>query len=474
MALTKASFAMISGAQINALDYGAVGDGTTDNTAAFAAAVAALAAQGGGVLYIPKGTYKYNQFLIDSSNINVRGDGIGATVLRPQGWIDGVRFAKGYPSPTAILKNVGIEHVTVDGTDQLAGPNDTNGNGINFNSCSVAWARFCEVKKTKQQGLTSTYFSLTSPASDFQEAFWITDNYIDNSLGLQIAVAALGFTRSFVISRNIIRNVSTGNGVGIFTAVSGVTPPDGGKTGIISDNIIDGDADCIGIKIEGAMSEIVVADNKITGCDNSVTVGFIDTPAAQTTNYVFTGNQFLDWTTSAFIGNALTANSKTIFSSNSIVSSATTAWAMIVADGFFISNNRFEVATVLGILLVGDGTVVSSNYISGTSSYSIDAFSQSSTNSVITGNYVSSEIVGAADSKIFGNVGASAQNWTLGYIGAKKSISNPNGNSAPASGTWAVGDKVWNTTPTAAGYIGWVCVTAGTPGTWKEFGAIAA
>jgi hypothetical protein len=45
---------------------------------------------------------------------------------------------------------------------------------------------------------------------------------------------------------------------------------------------------------------------------------------------------------------------------------------------------------------------------------------------------------------------------------------------APSSGTWAVGDVVWNSVPTAGGTIGWVCTTAGTPGTWKTFGAIAA
>jgi hypothetical protein len=48
------------------------------------------------------------------------------------------------------------------------------------------------------------------------------------------------------------------------------------------------------------------------------------------------------------------------------------------------------------------------------------------------------------------------------------------GSAAPASGTYSVGDIVWNTTPTAGGTMGWVCTTAGTPGTWKTFGSIAA
>ena len=45
--------------------------------------------------------------------------------------------------------------------------------------------------------------------------------------------------------------------------------------------------------------------------------------------------------------------------------------------------------------------------------------------------------------------------------------------SAPGSGTWAVGDTVINTAPAAGGEIGWVCVGAGTPGTWKSYGTIA-
>lgn len=47
------------------------------------------------------------------------------------------------------------------------------------------------------------------------------------------------------------------------------------------------------------------------------------------------------------------------------------------------------------------------------------------------------------------------------------------GSAAPTVGTWKVGDIVYDTTPSASGNIGWVCVTAGTPGTWKTFGTIA-
>lgn len=45
---------------------------------------------------------------------------------------------------------------------------------------------------------------------------------------------------------------------------------------------------------------------------------------------------------------------------------------------------------------------------------------------------------------------------------------------APTTSYWRAGDKVWNCNPTAGGFLGWVCTTSGTPGTWKTFGAISA
>ena len=46
-------------------------------------------------------------------------------------------------------------------------------------------------------------------------------------------------------------------------------------------------------------------------------------------------------------------------------------------------------------------------------------------------------------------------------------------NTIPSEGTWAKGDIIYNSNPTAGGYVGWVCITAGTPGTWKGFGLIS-
>ena len=46
------------------------------------------------------------------------------------------------------------------------------------------------------------------------------------------------------------------------------------------------------------------------------------------------------------------------------------------------------------------------------------------------------------------------------------------GAEVPTEGNYNKGDIMYNTDPTAGGWIGWVCVESGNPGNWKKFGAI--
>ena len=45
---------------------------------------------------------------------------------------------------------------------------------------------------------------------------------------------------------------------------------------------------------------------------------------------------------------------------------------------------------------------------------------------------------------------------------------------APATGTWDAGDIIWSNSPSASNPPGWVCVTSGSPGTWKAMANLAA
>ena len=55
-------------------DYGAVGDGVTDDTPAFTNAVARIAALGGGVIFVPAATYAFQDTLNIPDGVTVHGD----------------------------------------------------------------------------------------------------------------------------------------------------------------------------------------------------------------------------------------------------------------------------------------------------------------------------------------------------------------------------------------------------------------
>jgi parallel beta-helix repeat protein len=59
----------------------------------------------------------------------------------------------------------------------------------------------------------------------------------------------------------------------------------------------------------------------------------------------------------------------------------------------------------------------------------------------------------------------------VGAIGAQRVFA---ASAAPTVGNWLRGDVVYDTAPSASGFVGFVCVASGAPGTWKTFGAISA
>jgi hypothetical protein len=48
------------------------------------------------------------------------------------------------------------------------------------------------------------------------------------------------------------------------------------------------------------------------------------------------------------------------------------------------------------------------------------------------------------------------------------------GTAAPGSGTWALGDIVWNSTPSVGATMYWRCTVAGSPGTWEAVSLLSA
>lgn len=109
MSLTKTTYSMITGAPVNILDYGAVGDGVTDNTTAIQAALT-YASSIQGYVVIPTGTFLVSGTL-DPANANIMG--LGGTIkytgssycLNAPSVIQGVNFS----GPGNTTTSIGIQ-----------------------------------------------------------------------------------------------------------------------------------------------------------------------------------------------------------------------------------------------------------------------------------------------------------------------------------------------------------------------------
>ena len=106
----------------NVKDYGAKGDGTTNDTQAIQSAVNAAHAAGGGSVYIPAGTYIVTGQSSASSgaimlydNITVFGDGMGAsTVKLKDGWSNSVTGI--FRDQSGVQNHdIGMHDLTIDG-----------------------------------------------------------------------------------------------------------------------------------------------------------------------------------------------------------------------------------------------------------------------------------------------------------------------------------------------------------------------
>lgn len=193
MSLTKATYSMIKGAVFNVLDYGATGDGSTDDTAAITAAYTAAKAtfSGPGVIFFPKGIYTVTalNFDVTDTSVHFLGEGIDCSVLRKRsGTTTPVLKLYGLP------KNVIISELEIDGNYQ------SNVTCLTLEDISYVHVHNCKIWKASANGISGNSCLI----STFQEC--IISNNLD---GIAFTLSA---TPGPYCNANTIRDcVVTGN-----------------------------------------------------------------------------------------------------------------------------------------------------------------------------------------------------------------------------------------------------------------------
>lgn len=99
MSLTKVTYSMIEGALLNVLDYGAVGDGVTDDSVAFQNAINAASSASQGI-FLPSGKYRLTEIIEVPNSVYIEGVGCQMTI-------------SGTPNTPTIGSWIYIDHVGV-------------------------------------------------------------------------------------------------------------------------------------------------------------------------------------------------------------------------------------------------------------------------------------------------------------------------------------------------------------------------
>lgn len=432
---------------VSVKDFGAVGDGVTDDTAAIQAA---FDAANNKTLYLPDGNYLVTSQVNLSANVMVFGAGRFTFTGDQDYWLKAT-------SATSIVFYSLIAEVT------LAFGSRTNLNRVLF----VSDAEYVEIKSAKITG-ASTAIDIFNG-----DALVCGDLRLFNVLG---TAAQYGYGVNSSAKRTQIQNIYIKN-----------------------DDATNGRH---GIYINGDQWEFFSVDN--IWADN-----FNKNPI-QITN-TGTGNNCF-----AFVGNA-------VFQSCNYSPTASTTGCIHVADGGSTATIKLHVHSLrvedikgpaFGSLYAGldnlyigrvyaenlpqansantnlihsrygDDRVIDKVYVNALNTdwnsalYIRDA-NDFTINDIYVGGSAGSEAITVRDSSVtIGHVSVDSitditqTGATIRYKELQQKFEY--GGSAPTSGTYAEGDIVWDTSPSAGGHIGFVCVTSGTPGTWKTFGSITA
>jgi parallel beta-helix repeat protein len=227
---------------VSVKDFGAVGDGVTDDTAAIQAALDAVSGSGGVVVIPPSSSfYKVTNSLYPKSNTTITG--YGAELRNTTASVFVMIWALGAPGVANYLTNISVYGLTVDCNGTFI---DCTGSGIGGSYCDNLRVIDCTVKKSPCQGIFVGRGGRNS---------WILNNIVLDSFGDGIHIGDQNsgeVIENHIIKNNYVKDTFDG-GIGI---------TGGAHLVWIEDNIID-TAGGPGIDLSGAY-QVMCARNYLT------------------------------------------------------------------------------------------------------------------------------------------------------------------------------------------------------------------
>ena len=460
MSLTKVTYSMIEGSPINVLDYGATGDGATNDTAAIQAAINALPANGGAI-YFPVGTYLTDS-LTGVTGLKFLGDGsgyYGGTVIKlktsnttlltftdkPQFEASNLLFEG---TSGTVQKGEDVTDIGIYFNNATAGDIDANfqnvgfiyfqdcvkvvGRNVKFNSCTFSNSKrgvyipttqpadvrglemySCRFHSMGKDGASNVACVYIDPVSNYQEVVIIGFDADD----------CLSFYYGFSSMTTIIGEINKARSTGITINTTGATSSNDKRIFNIS-------------TIYAQENPTVVAGSSVYST-GSAQVNLNGCVVMGCGGPGFNINTAVATLAGCVVHNAgqLTNNSAACFyvSGDASVISACAAFQ----DRTSVKTNKANYGYYL------DGDYIFINGLFSDSLFATSSFYRNPAK-VVQGQ----EPIAPLRHEAWGTV-------------------------APIAGKWTIGDVVWNTAPASGNPPGWVCTVSGTPGTWRAMANLA-
>jgi hypothetical protein len=219
-----------SGTTINVEDYGATGNGVTDDGAAILKAIAAASAltTTNNTLYLPAGTYLISggEQLMLPSNLRILGDGTGQTTIDFQGPVNtnvynyGVPYEIGWTDGNA--KNVEIDSITIEHTGSSVLPKaigassnvsamvmGRGGQNITLNNVNLVGNDLDPLALNGSDGITLENSSVEGSGMSF---IWASNVFVNNCDFYESYMAnsmiALGGSSNVSITNSSVQNAN--------------------------------------------------------------------------------------------------------------------------------------------------------------------------------------------------------------------------------------------------------------------------
>lgn len=526
MALTKVTYSMIADAAINVQDYGAVGDGTTNNAVTIQNAINAIDAQGGGTLFFPKGIYVLDAGVTLCDNITILGE--NGSIIRQSDSVSQWAI-RGVSVDNVIFDTIQIESTGVaftDGNQRLL--QIESGSNIQIENCTFYNARslavvFDDCTNVKISNVTAKNNYATGITFRNQcDAVTITNSYLYSNGNTTVATGSFGRglliwqTSNCTITGCVFED-NTEYGLRLFSELAdtegnrnvSITGCTFRNNGTIATNKID-----LYIYDESNRIERVA----IAGCTFNTRTGNV-AAAIQGKDVSLTGCVFKAITPQTSTGVALFGSDNTVvsgcvftnvafvvtYSSTEIPTNCTIANNQCIdvvqftndvfgtghiINGNYIKHGGAGVADV-GILIIRVDTdlVVSNNVIDGfyrgisvASTGGYVTFQNNTTlNSTDVGFFATFQLDATKFTCTNNNFDLAFPSvWATMFSDGIQSFSrkqwvysappSTGGTNGGADVAWKVGDRVYNSAPVVGQPKSWVCTVAGTPGTWTSEG----